>query len=95
VPGRAGTGRDRCTLRRLYEKLTALAIKKMPLNEAPPRGGRFGSPLKLSEVTWVKPTLVAQVRYLTWTADGLMRQIVYLGLRKDKPAKQVVRARPV
>lgn len=92
--GRAGTGMDDKVLKRLYGILKPLEIKKMPLSEPPPRGGRFGSPLKLSEVTWVKPQFVAQVRYLTWTADGLMRQVVYLGLREDKPAREVVRARP-
>jgi bifunctional non-homologous end joining protein LigD len=51
--------------------------------------------LKLSEVHWIKPTQVAQVRYLTWTGDGLLRQVVYLGLRADKPPRQVVRERPV
>lgn len=86
---------DDATLKRLHQRLAPLAIKKMPLGEAPPRGSRFGSPLKLSEVTWVKPRLVAQVRYLTWTAEGLMRQAVYLGLREDKRASQVVRSRPV
>ena len=66
----------------------------MTVAEPPPRSNRFGSPLKLSEVHWVKPQLVAQVRYLTWTADGLLRQVVYLGLREDKPARHVVMARP-
>jgi bifunctional non-homologous end joining protein LigD len=49
--------------------------------------------LKLSEVHWVKPKLVAQVRYLTWTGDGLLRQVVYLGLREDKPPREVVMER--
>src|ERR1700691_2193155 len=91
--GRAGTGMDDATLKRLHGLLKPLEKRKMPLSEPSPRGGRFGSPLNLSEVTWVKSQMVAQVRYLTWTADGLMRQVVYLGLREDKPARQVVRAR--
>jgi len=47
-----------------------------------------------SEVHWIKPQLVAQVRYLTWTADGLLRQVVYIGLRDDKPPREIVRERP-
>jgi ATP-dependent DNA ligase len=51
--------------------------------------GRFGSPLVLSRVHWVKPALVAEITYLTWTADNLLRQTVYIGLRENKPADQV------
>jgi ATP-dependent DNA ligase len=43
----------------------------------PPRDSRFGSPLTLSRVHWVRPELVAEVKYLTWTEDNLLRQVVY------------------
>jgi ATP-dependent DNA ligase len=33
-----------------------------------------------------------EVKYLTWTDDALLRQVVYEGIRKDKPAREVVRA---
>jgi ATP-dependent DNA ligase len=59
------------------------------LNVPPPRSTRFGSPLVLSRVHWVEPTLVAEITYLTWTADGHLRHTVYVGLREDKPADQV------
>ena len=91
--GRAGTGMDERELDRLHGKLKPLETGKMTVSESPPRTNRFGSPLKLSEVHWVKPKLVAQVRYLTWTADGLLRQVVYLGLREDKPARQIIMER--
>ena len=52
----------------------------------PPRGTRFGSPLVLSRVHWVRPELVAEVKFLAWTEDNLLRQVVYEGLREDKPA---------
>ena len=38
-----------------------------PLAEAPPRGSRFGTPLVLSRVHWVRPEVVVEVSYLTWT----------------------------
>jgi hypothetical protein len=47
----------------------------MPLAEPPPRGSRFGSPLKLSKVLWVKPELAVEVTYLTWAEDNLLRQV--------------------
>ena len=41
----------------------------MPLDQAPPRTNRFGSPLVLGRVHWVRPELVAEVKYLTWTEE--------------------------
>src|SRR5207245_8432933 len=46
---------------------------------------RFGSPLVLSRVHWVRPELVAEVKYLTWTDDNLLRQVVYEGCAKTSP----------
>jgi bifunctional non-homologous end joining protein LigD len=60
----------------------------------PPRSTRFGSPLVLSRVHWVRPELVAEVKFLTWTEDNLLRQVVYEGLRHDKPAAEVRRDVP-
>ena len=48
----------------------------------------------LSRVHWVRPELVADVKYLTWTADNLPRQVVHEGLRQDKPAAEVRREMP-
>ena len=89
--GRAGTGMPDKELETLWRKLQPLAVDKMPLAEAPPRNSRFGSPLVLSRVHWVRPEMVVAVSYLTWTEDGLLRQVVYLGEREDKPARLVVR----
>jgi DNA ligase D-like protein (predicted ligase) len=72
--GRAGTGIDTAELERLWRRLQPLAIEKMPLDVPPPRGSRFGSPLRLSRVHWVRPELVAEVKFLTWTDDNLLRQ---------------------
>lgn len=74
--------------------LEPLHISRMPLAEPPPRDSRFGSPLKLSRVRWVRPELVVEVTYLTCTEDNLLRQVSYQGHREDKPARQVVRPVP-
>ena len=66
----------------------------MPLDVPPPRSTRFGSPLVLSRVHWVRPELVAEVKFLIWTDDNLLRQVVYEGLREDKPASEVRRSVP-
>ena len=40
---------------------------------------------------WVKPELVAQVKFAEWTSDRKLRAPVYLGLRADKEPAQVGR----
>jgi bifunctional non-homologous end joining protein LigD len=92
--GRAGTGIKQAELQRLWSRLQPLATPKMPLEVPPPRTSRFGSPLVLSRVHWVRPELVAEVKFLTWTDDNLLRQVVYEGLREDKPATEVRRPVP-
>jgi bifunctional non-homologous end joining protein LigD len=69
----------------LWQGLQPLAVPKMPLEIGPPRSARFGSPLVLNRVHWVRRELVAEVQYLTWTEDNLLRQVVYQGLRENKP----------
>lgn len=92
--GRVGTGFSEAELRRVYAMLQPLRISSMPLDAPPPRTTRFGSPLILSRVHWVRPELVCEVRFLTWTADGLLRQVAYEGMRADKPASDVRPPRP-
>ena len=58
------------------------------------RGNRFGSPLVLSRVHWVRPEMVVEVSYVEWTPDGLLRHVVYLGEREDKLATEVRRDPP-
>jgi bifunctional non-homologous end joining protein LigD len=92
--GRAGTGLSGAELKRLHTLLTPLQVQKMPVIAPPPRESRFGSPLRLSKVHWVRPQVVVEVTYLTWTEEKLLRHVAYLGQREDKPARQVVRSVP-
>ena len=92
--GRAGTGMPGRELARLAARLKPLATDRMPIDVPPPRTSRFGSPLVLSRVHWVRPELVVEVTYLTWTDDGLLRHVVYQGVREDKPAAEVRRDWP-
>jgi DNA ligase D-like protein (predicted ligase) len=92
--GRVGAGITVAELKRLASRLAPLKAARMPLGAPPPRDSRFGSPLELSRVHWVKPELVVEVTYLSWTEENLLRQVSYQGEREDKPARQVVRAVP-
>jgi bifunctional non-homologous end joining protein LigD len=80
--GRVGTGFDDRELAKLIKLLKPIETRTSPLSNAP----------RTNEKThWVKPTLVAQVRFTEWTADGSLRHPVYLGLRDDKDADEVKR----
>ena len=92
--GRVGSGINQAELQRLWQKLQPLQTANMPLTMPPPRNSRFGSPLELSRVHWVRPELVVEVKFLAWTGDNLLRQVVYEGLREDKPAADVRREVP-
>jgi DNA ligase D-like protein (predicted ligase) len=92
--GRAGGGMSQAELQRLHGILTPLATATMPLSMPPPKSNRFGTPLNLRRVHWIRPELVCEVTFLTWTADGLLRQVSYQGLRADKAASEVRRPVP-
>ena len=92
--GRVGTGMSQKTLATLHKRLRPLAIRKMPLAAPPPRDNRFGRPLELAKVHWLRPELVAEITYLSWPDDGLLRHTVFVGLREDKPAGEVRRETP-
>jgi bifunctional non-homologous end joining protein LigD len=83
--GRAGTGFDAETLRALHEKMLPLITKAKPIAKKVPDE---------ANTTWVKPKLVAEVKFTEWTAAGEMRHPVYLGLRTDKKATDVTRELP-
>jgi bifunctional non-homologous end joining protein LigD len=91
--GRAGTGMPVAELERVYQRLLPLAADEMPSSVPPPRESRFGSPLVLSRIHWVRPEMVVEVSFAEWTPDGLLRHVVYLGEREDKPATEVRRDR--
>ena len=68
--GRAGTGFSNAELERVWRRLQPLVLDKMPLAKPPPKASRFGAPLALSRVHWVRPQLVAEVTFLEWTPGG-------------------------
>jgi bifunctional non-homologous end joining protein LigD len=80
--GRVGTGFSEASLAELAKKLAPLATKK-PAVVNPPRGADARG------VHWVKPELVAEVRFVEMTSEGLLRHPTFQGLRDDKPARDV------
>ncbi len=57
----------------------------------PHRWGGGVTPEQMLEMQWVRPVLVAQIRFVEWTSDGHLRHAAFLGLRRDKAAKRVRR----
>lgn len=83
--GHAGTGFDEETLQMLYNKMQPLKTKTKP----------FTVKVKdEAQTTWLRPQLVAEVKFTEWTDRGEMRHPVYLGLRGDKKATDVMREVP-
>jgi bifunctional non-homologous end joining protein LigD len=82
--GHVGTGFSHKALEELHGRLVKLKSAKSPF------------PAKVKDealTTWVRPVLVAEVKFTEWTSSGEMRHPVYLGLRTDKRAEDVIRER--
>jgi ATP-dependent DNA ligase len=81
--------------RAVFDRLKPLHASRCPFVDLPRDGsGRWGGGVpeeEMTEVQWVKPKIVAQIRFVEWTADGLLRHPAFLGLREDKSAREVVR----
>jgi bifunctional non-homologous end joining protein LigD len=82
--GGIGTGFNDAELGRLRKRLDGLRI------QAPENLLVAGDPIEASTV-WVRPELVAELKFTGWAGSGRVRHAVYLGLREDKAAKDVVR----
>src|SRR5438067_5140752 len=88
--GHAGSGFDDRTLQTLYERLQLLRTDDPPFEGEVPKLGMWRRPGKAEgPITWVKPDLVAQVKFAERTSDGILRAPVFIGLRDDKAARDV------
>ncbi|WP_321888987.1 DNA ligase D [Paraburkholderia bannensis] len=84
--GRVGTGFDTAQLKSMARVLREHERKTSPFAAMPAAERRAG-------VHWVRPELVAEVRFKTWTGAGVVRQASFVGLREDKPPRSIVRER--
>jgi len=83
--GNVGTGFDQKTMEQIHRRMQPLVTEKSPFAERPKIPG---------EVTWVRPELVAMVKFANWTPDQRLRAPVFLGLRTDVDPRDVTRERP-
>ena len=80
--GRAGTGISENESEELLKKFQKLT------SDTP----HFASPPKErsnEKMTWLKPKIVAEVKFAEWTKNNLLRQASYQGIRIDKNPKDV------
>lgn len=82
--GKVGTGFTESILKDLRKKLDRIERKTSPFETTP----------KETAVHWVKPELVAQIKFSEITEIGSMRHPVYLGLRADKKAQDITMELP-
>ncbi len=72
-----GGGFNEKTLASTYKLMQPLKSEKSPFVAVP----------KTNEpVQWLKPKLVAEVKFSEWTADTRLRHPVFIGMRQDKKA---------
>jgi bifunctional non-homologous end joining protein LigD len=93
--GRVGTGFSEKLLASIEAQLQKLRRATCPFINLPEKTrGRWGqgiTPAVMKRCRWLKPVLIAQVKFTEWTLDDQLRQPVFLGLRTDQEAKEVVR----
>lgn len=83
--GHVGTGFDAAALADLHRRLAPLEAKRPPVPERPATA---------TPIHWVRPKLVAEVKFAEWTHDGVLRHPAFLGLRIDKRPEECVREAP-
>ena len=78
--GHTGSGFNQRSLVDMYAKLKPLITDRCPFRKKP----KTNMP-----AVWVKPELVAEVKFQEWTNENILRIPIFLGLREDKKAVDV------
>ena len=79
--GHVGSGFDHQVVRDIYSKLQDIRTDSMPIKTLPYKNRR---------TTWVKPVLVAEVKFTQWTKDDIMRAPIFLRFRSDKGPQECI-----
>jgi len=82
--GHVGTGFSEKTLKELHAKFKKYIQTTSSFQDLP-------TSIKIKNITWLKPKLICEIKFLEWTQDNILRQPSFLGLREDKKSKQVIK----
>ena len=78
--GNSGSGFNQASLKELYNLMNPLIQAKSP----------FAERIKdNSKITWLKPELIAEIKFSEITNDGKLRHPIFLHLREDKLKTEV------
>lgn len=86
--GHVGTGFTEKALSELFDKMKKLIQMHCPFSQIP-------ADLKHETITWIKPKLVAEIKYINQTRKGILRTPSFLGLRLDKSNRGVTQEMPI
>jgi bifunctional non-homologous end joining protein LigD len=73
--GHTGSGFNINQLDRVYNMIKSMKIDKKPIDHIPYTNGK---------PTWIKPHLVAEVKFDNWTNEKILRAPIFQRLREDK-----------
>jgi len=77
--GHTGSGFDSISLVQIYEKVQNLRTEKCAIDYVPYTN---------REPIWVKPEIVAEIKFSDWTRDNIMKSPIFLRLREDKKPEE-------
>lgn len=72
--GRVGTGFNEATIRSLMKEFAKIEVGTSPFEKVAEDRAHFH---------WLRPRMVAEVKFKEWTSQGIFRAPVFLGLRPD------------
>jgi DNA ligase D-like protein (predicted ligase) len=81
--------------RALFKVLQPLAVQKCPFTNLPTsKSGHWGEGVtaeEMNDYVWLKPKVVAEIKFAEWTTGGVLRHAEFVSLRDDKDPQDVVR----
>lgn len=84
---------------KMFELFRDLERATCPFRNLPEtKRGRWGEGLTAEDMTmcrWLEPSLVVTIAFVEWTPENHLRHSKFISLRNDKPAKDVLREKPV
>lgn len=78
--GSVGTGFDERLLRDMCRRMEPHRIEKNPFIKKPD---------EKKEVTWLRPQIVIEIKFMDWTFDNHLRAPVFLRVRDDKGPEEI------